>query len=184
MGFTLNPYDQCVANCMIEGKQCTIAWYVDDTKISHVDPNVVMRIIQELEKHFDKMTVARGREHVFLGMHIQYTEENTAVITMKTYLEEAITESGLDISRHASTPTTRTLFEVNKVLELLGKDEESEAFHSVVEKLLYVSLRARVNLLVAVAFLCTRVSRSTRQDMSKLKRVFLYIKVPWTLSTL
>ena len=38
-----------MANCMIEGKQCTIAWYVDDTKISHVDPKVVTRIFQELE---------------------------------------------------------------------------------------------------------------------------------------
>jgi hypothetical protein len=33
MGFELNPYDQCIANSMINGKQCTIAWYVDDTKI-------------------------------------------------------------------------------------------------------------------------------------------------------
>ena len=33
MGFTLNPYDSCVANCDINGKQCTIAWYVDDMKI-------------------------------------------------------------------------------------------------------------------------------------------------------
>jgi hypothetical protein len=24
MGFTLNPYDQCVANCDIDGSQCTI----------------------------------------------------------------------------------------------------------------------------------------------------------------
>jgi hypothetical protein len=175
MGFKLNPYDQCVANCMIEGKQCTIAWYVDDTKILHVDPNVVTRVIQERKKRYDKMTVTRGREHVFLGMHIRYTEENTAVITMKDFLEEAITEPGLDISSHASTTATRTLFEVDEACELLGK-EESEAFHSVVAKLLYVSLRARVDLLLAVAFLCTRASKSTRQDMSKLKRVLQYIK--------
>ena len=38
MGFELNPYDTCVANKVIDGKQCTIAWYVDDNKISHVQP--------------------------------------------------------------------------------------------------------------------------------------------------
>jgi hypothetical protein len=32
MGFELNPYDSCIANSTIGGKQCTIAWYVDDTK--------------------------------------------------------------------------------------------------------------------------------------------------------
>jgi hypothetical protein len=49
MGFVLNPYDPCVENCQIEGKQCTIGWYVDDTKISHVSPAVVTSIIEKLE---------------------------------------------------------------------------------------------------------------------------------------
>lgn len=35
LGFTLNPYDPCVANMTIRGKQCTVVWYVEDTKISH-----------------------------------------------------------------------------------------------------------------------------------------------------
>ena len=74
MGFVLNPYDSCVANCMIDGKQCTIAWYVDDTKISHKDPKVVTSIIEKIEERFGKMTVTRGMEHAFLDMNIQYTE--------------------------------------------------------------------------------------------------------------
>jgi hypothetical protein len=82
MGFTINPYDPCVANSIIDGSQCTIAWYVDDTKISHVNPDVVTKIIETLETHFGKMTVTRGREHVFLGMKIVYTDEKTAKITM------------------------------------------------------------------------------------------------------
>ena len=65
MGFVLNPYDPCVANCEIGGKQCTIGWYVDDTKISHVDPAVVTEVIDKLESKFGKMSVVRGDEHVF-----------------------------------------------------------------------------------------------------------------------
>jgi hypothetical protein len=84
MGFVLNPYDPCIANCIIEGTQCTVAWYVDDNKISHVNPpTVVTSIIEKIEAQFGKMTVTRGREHVFLGMNIQYTEERTAIITIK-----------------------------------------------------------------------------------------------------
>jgi len=48
-GFKLNPYDQCVANKTINGKQCTILWHVDDLKISHVDPQVVTDLIDKLE---------------------------------------------------------------------------------------------------------------------------------------
>ena len=45
MGYKLNPYDTCIANKMVNGKQCTVAWYVDDNKISHMDPTVVTEVI-------------------------------------------------------------------------------------------------------------------------------------------
>jgi hypothetical protein len=79
-------------------------WYVDDLKISHVNPEVVSLMIRKLESRFDKMSITRGKEHVFLGMKIRFTEEQTAVITMKSYLEEAIVESGINITRSMATP--------------------------------------------------------------------------------
>ena len=44
--FILNTHDTCVAKCMINGKQCTILWHIDDLKISHEDPAVVTDIIR------------------------------------------------------------------------------------------------------------------------------------------
>ena len=38
-GFRINPYDPCVANKMLDGKQLTVCWHVDDLKISCVDAN-------------------------------------------------------------------------------------------------------------------------------------------------
>ena len=61
MGFVLNPYDEFVANKMVNGKQCTIAWHVDDNKISHVDRKVVSQVIKDIEKKFGEMTVTRGK---------------------------------------------------------------------------------------------------------------------------
>jgi hypothetical protein len=121
MGFALNPYDPCIANCTIDGSQCTIAWYVDDNKISHVNPDVVTMIIDKIEAKFDKMTVTRGDKHVFLGMNIKYNKHaKTATITMKDYLREAIEESGLNVQRVAPTPARKTLFEVNQSASLLS----------------------------------------------------------------
>jgi hypothetical protein len=37
-GFKINPYDCCVANKIINDKQCSIGWYVDDNILSHVEP--------------------------------------------------------------------------------------------------------------------------------------------------
>jgi len=39
MGFVLNPYDACMANKIIDTGQCTIAWHMDDMKISHIEAN-------------------------------------------------------------------------------------------------------------------------------------------------
>jgi hypothetical protein len=41
LGFVLNPYNQCVANKVIDGKQGTVLWHVDDLKVSHVDEKLV-----------------------------------------------------------------------------------------------------------------------------------------------
>ena len=45
-GFTANPYDACVMNKMINGKQCMVVWHVDDLKILHVDLMVVDHVIE------------------------------------------------------------------------------------------------------------------------------------------
>jgi len=62
-GFTINKYDQCVANKIIRGKQCTIVWHIDDLKISHVDKDVVEEIINNLMTKFGQdapLTTNRG----------------------------------------------------------------------------------------------------------------------------
>jgi hypothetical protein len=174
MGFELNPYDTCVANMTINGKQCTIAWYVDDNKISHVEPEVVTQIVAKIEERFGKMTVTRGKKHVFLGMDICFMDNGTATIKMKEYLKEAMSEFGEQISKSAASPAKRDLFEIDEDSEILGKDR-GEIFHSVSAKLLYVSKRGRLDTQLTVAFLCTRVSRSTEQDWVKLKRLLEYI---------
>lgn len=175
MGFELNPYDPCVANAMINGKQCTIAWFVDDNKISHVDPEVVTSIVKQIETKFGKMTVVRGNKHVFLGMDITYNDDKTATIQMKDYLQEAIDMSGLEVKRDAASPAQKNIAEIDDTSPVLTK-QEAEIFHSVVAKLLYVSIRARKDIMMAVGFLCTRVSQPTKQDQAKLRRLLQYIR--------
>jgi hypothetical protein len=143
MGFKLNPYDLCVANSQIKGKQCTVAWYVDDNKISHVDDTVVTE--------FGKMTVTRGKHHVFLGMDITFNDDDgTVTILMKEYLKEAIADSGMDASKVVPTPAKKDLFTVDDGSEQLDK-QQGDIFHSIVAKLLFVSKRARTDAQLAIA---------------------------------
>ena len=52
LGFKINPYDRCVSNKVIEGTQCTIAWYMDENKLSHKNLEVISDIINEVKKMF------------------------------------------------------------------------------------------------------------------------------------
>jgi hypothetical protein len=174
MGFELNPYDLCVANKTINKKQFTIVCYVDDTKISHADPTVVTTIIEAIEQKFDKMTVTKGTEHVFLGMNITFLPNKTVRINMVDYITEAILDLGDDVSMSATTPALKNLFEIHEDAAPLAQPK-SDLFHSIVAKLLYVTKRGRPDILLAIAFLCTRVSGSTDDDWSKLKRLMQYL---------
>jgi hypothetical protein len=88
--FTKNPYDPCVWNKIIEGKQCTICFHVDDCKISHVKSSVndgiIAWLLQEYESIFTdgsgKMKVARGRVHIYVGMTMYFTVDKVVKVTM------------------------------------------------------------------------------------------------------
>ena len=56
VGFRINPYDRCVANCDVGGSQCTIVWYVDDVKISHKRKTVVGDILKKTRKQAQSQT--------------------------------------------------------------------------------------------------------------------------------
>ena len=59
-GFQLNPYDPCVANMDIGGKQMTMIWHVDDTHASHEDPFEIMKLAVYLSNLYgENLTVKR-----------------------------------------------------------------------------------------------------------------------------
>jgi Reverse transcriptase (RNA-dependent DNA polymerase) len=176
MGFEINPYDPCVANKIINGSQCTVAWYVDDTKISHTDPNVVSDIISSIEQHFGEMTKTRGTKHTFLGMDVTFNSDSTVTISMTKFIDETISESGIALNPAGCMTSARSeLFDIDDSSPALPS-KQAEVFHRIVAKLLYLSKRGRPDIQLAVAFLTTRVSKSTEQDWTKLTRLLQYLQ--------
>jgi hypothetical protein len=51
-GFILNPYDCCMANEVVNWKQCTILWHVDNLNISHEDENFVSTILDAMNEQY------------------------------------------------------------------------------------------------------------------------------------
>ena len=88
-GYVINPYDWCVANKYINELQCSIVWHVDDLKISHQDTAVVDEVIASLRAKYGKigkMTVRRGKKHDYLGMTLDFSNDENLLLTWRNTL--------------------------------------------------------------------------------------------------
>ena len=93
---------------------------------------------------------------------------------MKHHLEEALQDCTCNITIKVNTPVVVHLFVVDKECQKLNK-RDMIIFHSIVSKLLFVGKRARPDIMVAIAFLTTRVSKSDEDDWKKLERLTSYV---------
>ena len=181
-GFEINPYDWCVANKTVNGKQLTIVWHVDDLKISHVDRDVVSDVISQLSDKYETtptglktpLTINRGKKHEYLGMLLDYTTDGKVIIDMREYIKKILEELPHSFRGSSITPAANHLFDINVDCDKLEK-EDAEFFHHVVAQLLFLSKRGRPDLLTAVAFLTTRVKSPDEDDFKKLQRLTKYL---------
>ena len=101
---------------MINGKQCTIVWHVDDLKISHVDLKANYTIIGLLDAEFGKiapLSATRGKIHDYLGMTIDYSEKGQVKIKMIDYVDKILADLPKEMDGEAPTPTADHFFDVN-----------------------------------------------------------------------
>ena len=173
MGFILNPYDTCVANKEIEGKQCSIGYYVDDNIASHDSDRVLKALTDVIEKEIGTITITTGNTHHFLGMNLTFHNDGTVTI-MSEYVIETLQAFPDKLRQAVASPARPDLFSVDHSSSLLPL-EKSELFHIIVMKLMWVSQRCRLDINTAIAFLSTRVSQPTEQDWLKLKRVLEFL---------
>lgn len=171
-GYVRNPYDICVFNKQVYGVQATATIHVDDLKISCKDPRGVDDLISHLKGVYKKLNVHEGQLLDYLGMDLDYSIPGVVKVSMKAMVEEAIEIYGAQGT--AKTPATSNLFRVSPNSPKLS-DQDREKFHSMVQRLFYISKRARPDILTAVSFLTTRVSSPTEEDNNKLIRVLRYL---------
>jgi hypothetical protein len=178
-GFKVNPYDVCVWNKQINGKQCTICFHVDDCKISHSSKEVVDHIIKWLRNDYEsifedgsgKMKVNHGKVHKYLGMTLIFLVDQQVKISMVDYAKEVVaawdkapkhTDNGFKlvelkrVRKGKMCAAPEDLFKVDEDVTKLNV-KQSTAFHNIVAKALYMMKRACPNASVSIAFLTTRV---------------------------
>ena len=182
---------------MINGKQCTILFHVDDCKISHVESKVLDDTIAWLRRDYEsifedgsgEMKVHRGLVHKYLGMTLDFFTKRQVKISMTDYVREIVEawdkaeleandgfiEKKVRKSRNRTSAAPEDLFKIDEDVAKLSK-EQATKFHNIVAKALYVSKRARPDTSVAIAFLTTRVREPDVDDWKKLKHLIEYLR--------
>jgi hypothetical protein len=185
IGFKINPYDPCVANKNVKGKQLTVVWHLDDLKGSHRKPSVLTRMTEWLKSTYERlfddgsggMTISRGKINDYLGMTLDFTVPRKVKITMIDYVKDMM----LLFFDHdksdstAKTPAAEHLFRVNNASTSLTQ-EAATIFHNFVAQCLFLTKRARPDISTAVAFLTTRVKGPDKDDWKKLVRMIRHLR--------
>jgi hypothetical protein len=183
-GFEINPYDFCVANKTIDGKQCTVVWHVNDLKISHVDRKAVTTILNLLDAQYGQeivggkrapLTITRGKIHNYLGMTLDYSEPGVVKINMVDFVQKIFDEMPENMDGTATSPAADHLFKITEGIELVN-EATSELLHATAAKLLFLCKGRRPDIQTAIAFLCMWVQQPTRHDYNKLVRVIKYLR--------
>ena len=163
---------------MICSKQHTVTFHVDDLKASHVDSKVNNDLSVWLNNEYGQVkpvTMTRGKKHVYLGMLLDYSIPGKVKVDMTEYVADMIQEFPEELNGKVTTPANDNLFKVSEDVTPLGP-AKAEVLHTFVAKALFLTKRARPDILPTVAFLCARVQKPTTHDWVKLTRLMNFLK--------
>jgi hypothetical protein len=173
-GFKFNPYDPYVANGTKKGSQHTLLFHVDDFKLSHKDSKVNSQFDKWLQENYGEhgeVAIHRGKKHDYLGMELDFSEKGKVKIGMTEYVAcmlEVFPEK-FKSTDTAVTPASNGLFNEGQGKKL--NEERADAYHTMVEKALFLCKRARPDIQPTIAVLCTRVKCPNEADWPKLVRL-------------
>jgi hypothetical protein len=170
-GFTKNPYDPCVYNRWIDGKQTTLVLYVDDVIVTGMSATHAQETMDLLVSRYKEVKQKSGKVHEYLGMKFDFTDPGKVKVTMEGYIDGVLDNAGTTTT--AKTPASDDIFTVG-TSEPLEKEAASR-FHTIVAKLLYLAKRVRPDILLAVSYLTTRVQAPNADDSKKLDRCLAYL---------
>jgi hypothetical protein len=174
----LNPYNLCVANKVVNGKQMTVCWHVDNPKVSHCDPNQVTIFGEWLSKKYGvAVATHQGKVHNYLGMMFDFLAKGKVMVTMVEYINNIIRDFPEEITVTNTSPAVDHLLTVrDPSLAKAMPEEQAMVFHHATAQLLFLNTRAGQDIQPAAAFLTMRVRLPDKDGWGKVNRVLSYLK--------
>jgi hypothetical protein len=182
-GFIMNPYEPCLWNRLVNQKQMSMLFHIDDIFLCHKSPVMVTLFIKKLEAEYgtlQALTVTRGLLHEYLGQTVDF--RNKGEVAFSQYdcirkLWDTIPDSWKGKKRNTAAPAY--LFKDSEKEEdnIVLDDARQDDYHTITAKSLWLSQRSRPDLQLACGYHCTRIKKATEYDWSKLAHMLQYL---WT----
>ena len=137
--FELNPYNPCIANQIVNGKQQTIQFHVDDLLSSHIDPRVNDKFLAWLKKTYGKhgkVKSTRRKVHNFLGI-IDFSTKGKMIINKHKYMKKLYDnfEEKYVLNGTRMTPAAEDLFSNDAGSPRLDKKMRKDFHHFTAQRL-------------------------------------------------
>ena len=113
----------------MDGIQCTTTWYVDDVKISHVNKDLVAKVINGMECTFKTLTVNRRKKHTLLGMGISINGDKTMSINTSSYIKKSLEVFPEILKTGATSPANRNVFDIKERVSELSDKKRTYFIH-------------------------------------------------------
>jgi hypothetical protein len=100
-------------NKNVDRMQLTVAWHVDDLKVSHAKSKVVDLFIANIEGKFGKETPlnkSRGKVHNYHGMTLDFSKPGEVTVTMVNYIKSILHDALKEMHGSAATPAANHRF--------------------------------------------------------------------------
>ena len=108
-------------------------------------------------------------------MGIEFLADVKLSLFMKYYIEESIDLFGDQLSTKVSSLIKKGLQHIDESSTRI-ENKYTDIFHYIVAKLLWLEKGGRPDIDPTISFLCTRVTKSTKEKKAKQRRVLKYIK--------
>jgi hypothetical protein len=163
--------DKCVFYGKIDGHEIILCIHVDDIGIIKKN-NIVVKLLEtKLNEVFTKANVDMSNPLNFLGMNITIYLD-AIYVDMYRYTIEACESWGA--TSGISTPGDNNLFKDDESSTPL-EGGKAKTYHTGAAKLLFLSKRARPDILTPVSVCCGHVNAPKEQDWHRLDRVMKYL---------
>lgn len=148
-----------------------LALYVDDGIVAATDESELSELVEKLKSEF-KIIVKPAT--YFLGIEISQQSDGSIKVSQAAYTRKLLDQFGMSQCRPCATPMISS--KNSAVSDNTDTDSIKFPYRSAVGALMYLMTGTRPDIAYAVSVVSRRMENPTRSDVTKVKRIFRYLR--------